>query len=102
MRGWQAAGDPDHRARGGAGAGTASEAASALASPGRHGPFPTPSSYWPVLRGVPARHTHRCNRTERRAHIDTGASVSVIVTQPGKLLQRAIPSSRTARQRQQA
>lgn len=41
-------------------------------------------------------------RTERRAHIDTGASVSVIVTQPGKLLQCAIPSSRTARQRQQA
>lgn len=41
-------------------------------------------------------------RTERRAHIDTGASVSVIVTQPGKLLQCAIPSSRTAQQRQQA
>lgn len=36
-------------------------------------------------------------RTERRAHIDTGASVSVIVMQPGKLLQCAIPFSRTAR-----
>lgn len=41
-------------------------------------------------------------RTERRAHIDTGASVSVIVRQPGKLLQCAIPSSRTAQQWQQA
>lgn len=41
-------------------------------------------------------------RTERRAHIDTGASVSVIVTQPGKLLQCAIPSSRTAQWQQQA
>lgn len=40
--GWQAAGDPDKQARGGVGAGTTSEAASALASPGRHGPFPTP------------------------------------------------------------
>lgn len=41
-------------------------------------------------------------RTERRAHIDTGASVSVIVMQPGKLLQCAIPSSHTAQRRQQA
>lgn len=41
-------------------------------------------------------------RTERRAHIDTGASVSVIVMQPGKLLQCAIPFSRTARRWQQA
>lgn len=40
-------------------------------------------------------------RTERRAHIDTGASVSVIVMQPGKLLQCAIPFSRTARRWQQ-
>lgn len=40
--GQQAAGDPDKQAGGGAGAGTTSEAASALASPGRHGPFPTP------------------------------------------------------------
>lgn len=40
--------------------------------------------------------------TERRAHIDTGASVSVIVMQPGKLLQCAIPFSRTARRWQQA
>lgn len=41
-------------------------------------------------------------RTERRAHIDTGASVSVIVMQPGKLLQCAILFSRTARRWQQA
>lgn len=40
--GWQAAGDPEKQARGGEGAGTTSEAASALTSPGRHGPFPTP------------------------------------------------------------
>lgn len=39
---------------------------------------------------------------ERRAHIDTGASVSVIVTQPGKLLQCAIPSSRAVQWQQQA
>lgn len=39
---------------------------------------------------------------ERRAHIDTGASVSVIVTQPGKLLQCAIPSSRAVQRQQQA
>lgn len=39
---WQAAGDPEKQARGGEGAGTTSEAASSLTSPGRHGPFPTP------------------------------------------------------------
>lgn len=42
MWGCQAAGDPDKQARGGVGVGTASEAASALVSPGRDGPFPTP------------------------------------------------------------
>lgn len=82
------------------GAGTTFEAACALTNPGRRGQPHNPTGL--CREESPPGTPIAVTRTERRAHIDTGASVSVIVMQPGKLLQCAIPSSRTAQRWQRA